>query len=163
MPKSVSKIVTFAIFILGSLAAGFIGSSVTTPAIPNWYAQIEKPFFNPPNWVFAPVWTLLYILMGTAASFVWLERKKKGEGKKVKVAMVVFAAQLILNTLWSSLFFYFQNPALAFFEIIFLWVSIALMIKLFYRINKAAGLMIFPYIAWVSFASILNFAVWQLN
>jgi benzodiazapine receptor len=140
--------------------AGFIGSVFTTPAIPNWFANINKPSFNPPNWVFAPVWTTLYLLMGIALFLIW----RKGLNKKdVKIAVSVFAFQLVLNSLWSFLFFGLQSPLAAFIEIIFLWAAILVSIILFFRISKIAGCLLIPYILWVSFASVLNFAIWQLN
>jgi len=142
------------------LLAGTIGSIATSPAIPTWYASLQKPFFSPPNWVFAPVWTLLYILMGVSAYLVW----SRGFGdKRVKPALAVFGVQLFLNVLWSILFFGMRSPFYAFAEIIFLWLAIALAIARFYGISKNAAYLLVPYLLWVSFASLLNFAVWQLN
>lgn len=140
--------------------AGFIGSFFTTPNIPTWYAGVAKPDFNPPNWLFAPVWTTLFTLMGISLYLVWMKGQKN---PPVKKAMLVFAVQLTLNTIWSLLFFGMQNPRLAFFEILALWVSIAVTIILFWRIDRRAGIMLIPYIAWVSFATLLNYYIWMLN
>jgi benzodiazapine receptor len=142
------------------LIVGFVGSIFTTPAIPTWYATINKPTFNPPSWVFAPVWTTLYVLMGVALYLVW---EKGLADKKVKLAVSIFGLQLILNSLWSALFFGLQNPFYAFIEIIFLWLTIAANIRVFWSIDKKAGLLLIPYLLWVSFASVLNYFIWQLN
>ncbi len=138
--------------------AGIIGSIFTTSSIPTWYASINKPAFNPPNWIFAPVWTTLFILMGISLFLIWERGLEKN-----KLAVSVFGAQLALNTLWSLLFFGIQNPFLAFIEIIFLWIAIAASIILFYRIDKRAAYLLIPYILWVSFAAFLNYSIWILN
>jgi benzodiazapine receptor len=140
--------------------AGIIGSVFTTPAIPRWYANINKPSFNPPNWVFAPVWTTLYLLMGISLFLVW--RTGLNE-KDIKIAVAVFILQLVLNALWSFLFFGLESPFAAFIEIIFLWAAILISIILFFRISWVAGALLIPYILWVSFASVLNFSIWRLN
>ena len=140
--------------------AGVIGSVFTFSSIPNWYAGINKPDFNPPNWVFGPVWTSLYTLMGVSLYIVWSKGLKN---KKARTALIAFGAQLVLNSLWSVLFFGLQNPFLAFVEIILLWVAILISLVLFYRISKTAGLLLVPYLLWVSFAALLNFSIWQLN
>jgi len=138
--------------------AGFIGSFATTPAIPGWYQSLNKPFFNPPNWLFAPVWTLLFILMGIAAWLVFT----KGNKQKAQ-ALKLFFIQLLFNTLWSILFFGFKSPALAFGEIIILWILIYQTKKAFLKQDKLAGWLLLPYLAWVSFAFILNFSIVMLN
>ena len=140
--------------------AGIIGSLFTAPSIPLWYANINKPSFNPPSWVFAPVWTTLYLLMGIALFLVWRKGLKR---KDLKIAFAVFIFQLILNTLWSILFFGLKSPFVAFIEIVLLWISILISIILFFRISKVAGALLIPYLLWVSFASVLNFAIWRLN
>ena len=140
--------------------AGMVGAIFTTPSIPTWYAGIVKPTFSPPNWIFAPVWTILFALMGIAAYLVY----EKGTDKKaIKVALSIFAIQLILNTLWSIIFFGMHNPGIAFIEIIFLWIAILLTIIAFFKISKPAAYLLIPYILWVSFASFLNLSIWQLN
>jgi benzodiazapine receptor len=146
------------LFILICQLAGIVGSVFTTPAIPTWYAGISKPDFTPPNWLFAPAWTTLFLLMGVALYLIW----EKGF-KKNRIAVYVFAAQLILNIIWSLLFFGLQNPFFAFVEIIILWIAILATIILFCRVRKEAGIILIPYIAWVSFAALLNYSVWMLN
>ena len=155
MKKWVSRLL---IAILICQFAGIIGSVFTTPSIPTWYAGINKPDFNPPNWLFAPVWTTLFFLMGISLYLVW----EKGI-KTSRLAVYVFSAQLILNIIWSLLFFGLQNPFFAFIEIIILWVAILATILLFYRISKKAAILLIPYIAWVSFAAFLNYSIWILN
>jgi len=140
--------------------AGIIGSVFTYPSIPTWYAILAKPSLNPPNWVFAPVWLLLYTLMGISAYMIW----EKGISKKeVKHAIYVFSAQLILNSLWSILFFGLRSPIAGLIDIVILWGLIIATIVLFFRISKIAGYLLIPYILWVSFAVYLNFAIWILN
>lgn len=140
--------------------AGAIGSVLTSPAIPGWYAGIVKPSFNPPSWIFGPVWITLYALMGIAAWLVWLRRSEQGSAKQ---ALQIFGLQLALNALWSPLFFGLQNPGLAFAEIILLWLAIVATIRAFYSIKPLAAYLLVPYLAWVSFAAFLNYSIWQLN
>lgn len=154
------KVLKLALCVLFCQAAGIVGAVFTSPAIPAWYANLHKPAFNPPGWIFAPVWTLLFLLMGISAFLVW---NKIGEDKKVKTALSLFVLQLALNTLWSVLFFGLRSPLYAFGEIIILWLAILATILNFYRVSKAAALMLLPYILWVSFAVILNFAIVALN
>ena len=148
------------ISLLVCLVAGFLGSIFTTPSITTWYASLTKPSFNPPNWLFAPVWTILFILMGISAFLVWQKGLKK---KGVKKALVFFLAQLIFNVLWSFFFFKFHSPFLALLDIIFLWFLILLTMIKFFKINNTASLLLIPYLLWVSFASILNYAIYRLN
>jgi len=157
--KIVEILILFSSIIICQLA-GLIGSVFTTAAIPHWYENINKPSFNPPNWVFAPVWTTLYLLMGIALFLIW--RKGLNE-KDIKIAIAVFVFQLVLNSLWSFLFFGLESPFAAFIEIIFLLLAILVSIILFFRISWVAGTLLIPYILWVSFASVLNFAIWRLN
>lgn len=153
-----NKIWKFVISILVSLSAGAIGGIFTTSAIPTWYAALQKPVFNPPNWLFGPAWTVLYILMGIALYLVWTSVK---ENKKV--AYIVFFVQLALNALWSIIFFGAHELGWAFFEIVVLWLAILGTIIVFYRLVKPAAYLLIPYILWVTFAAILNFAIWRLN
>jgi len=154
------NILKLAASIIICLSAGFIGSIFTADSISTWYAEIEKPFFNPPNWVFAPVWTTLFILMGISLYLVW----KRGIAKEgVKIALTLFGVQIVLNTLWSILFFGMKSPFLAFMEIIILWAAILLTILKFMKISKTAGYLLVPYILWVSFAAVLNFSIFILN
>ena len=141
-------------------AAGILGSVFTAPAIPGWYAGLKKPSFSPPNWVFGPVWITLYALMGVAAYLVFKEGWEKKEGR---IALAIFAAQLVLNSLWSFLFFGLRNPLLGLVDIVLLWLLILVTIWKFYAINKTAGLLLLPYIAWVSLATALNFFIFKLN
>jgi benzodiazapine receptor len=140
--------------------AGGIGAIFTSPAIPTWYASLEKPAFQPPNWLFFPVWTTLYTLMGIAAFLVW---RKGLDLSRVRVALGIFAVQLVLNTAWSIVFFGAQELFGALIVIAILWIVILINIVTFWRISKVAGALLIPYILWVSFASLLNYSVWVLN
>lgn len=143
------------------LVIGYFSGIVTQSSITTWYPTIEKPSFNPPNWIFAPVWTALYVMMGIAAGLVWNLIEIKRE--EVRSALIFFAIQLALNSLWSFLFFGLKNPLLAFIEIIILWLMIYETYNKFSKLNKIAGYLFIPYILWVSFATVLNFAIWKLN
>lgn len=142
------------------LLAGFIGSIFTFQAIPTWYATLNRPSIAPPNWIFGPVWTTLYILMGIALYLVW---EKGLDKKEVKIGLIWFAIQLILNTKWSFLFFGMHSPLYGLVAIVFLWFSILLTIIYFFKVSKAAGWLLVPYILWVSFAAYLNYSFWLLN
>jgi benzodiazapine receptor len=140
--------------------AGGIGSLATTKAIPTWYAGLTKPSFNPPNWLFGPAWTLLYLLMAVAAFLVW----KQGLGAPgVKLALGVFVFQLVMNSLWSVFFFGMRSPLAGLVDIIVLWFAIVVTIFLFFRVSAPAGILLLPYIGWVSFAAVLNAAILALN
>ncbi len=139
--------------------AGGIGSYFTFSEISSWYSTLEKPFFNPPNFLFGPVWTILYILMGYSFYLVWISKDSSRKHSAIKL----FLTQLTLNTLWSFIFFGLHNPTLAFINIIFLWISILLTIKVFFIISKISAYLLIPYILWVTFASILNLAIVILN
>jgi tryptophan-rich sensory protein len=141
-------------------AAGFIGSIFTTPNIPTWYAMLKKPAFAPPNWLFAPVWTTLFLLMGIALFLIW---RKGLNNQPVRTAFTIFILQLIVNILWSMMFFYFMFPLGGFVVIIALWLLILLTIIHFINISRVAGILLIPYLLWVSFASVLNFMLWRLN
>ncbi len=148
----------FAIII--SELAGIVGSLLTFSSIPTWYVTVVKPSFSPPNWIFGPVWTTLYALMGVALFLVW----QKGFARKdVKVAIALFSIQLMLNACWSIIFFGNHNIGGAFLEIIFLWIAIVATIISFFKISRPAGYLLLPYIAWVSFAAFLNYTLWTLN
>lgn len=140
--------------------AGLLGSLVTVTGPGSWYAGIAKPAFSPPGFLFAPVWTTLYILMGISLYLIWME----GTGRKdVRIALGVFAIQLVLNGLWTFLFFGLQSPILGLAEILVLWVFIVLTIVLFHRIRKTAAYLLVPYLLWVSFAAFLTYTIWTLN
>ncbi|MCX8015779.1 MAG: tryptophan-rich sensory protein [Patescibacteria group bacterium] len=136
-----------------------IGSYFTTPNIVSWYQYLKKPSFAPPNWLFGPAWILFYFLMAVAAFLVWRER----ENKNIKSALSIYLIHLIFNALWSIIFFGLKNFGFAFFEIVILWILILLTIIKFYKIKPLAAFLLIPYILWVTFASILNLAVWMLN
>jgi tryptophan-rich sensory protein len=157
--KAKSILVLAACIVLCELA-GIIGSIFTISAIPTWYAGLEKPFFTPPSWAFAPVWLSLYFLMGIALYLV-LEAKPKN--KTPFIAFGTFGIQLALNVLWSIIFFGLKNTALAFAEIILLWIAIFLTILEFHKVSKKSAWLLLPYILWVSIASALNLSVWLLN
>jgi len=140
--------------------AGVIGSVFTISAIPNWYAGLVKPALNPPAWVFGPVWTTLYALMGVAAFLIW---RMGWERKEVKMALGVFGIQLFLNAIWSIIFFSLHSPGWALVDIVLLWLAIVWTIAVFYKISKPAAYLLVPYLLWVSFASYLNYAIWVLN
>ncbi len=144
--------------VLLSEGAGILGSFFTFSSIPTWYTTLVKPSFSPPNFVFGPVWTALYALMGISLYLVWTSKAKSKQ-----YAIKLFFIQLGLNTFWSIIFFGLKNPGLAFIEIIALWVAILLTIKAFQKISKKASYLLYPYFAWVSFATILNFSIWALN
>ena len=129
---------------------GYSASIVTRPSVETWYPTIIKPSFNPPNWIFMPVWTLLYILMAVAAGLVW--DKIKEQNQEVKVALGFFLIQLTLNAIWSYIFFGLKNPMLALIEIALLWLMIYETYLKFIKINKTAGYLLIPYMAWVAFA-----------
>jgi translocator protein len=145
--------------VLLCLAIGAISGIATSSSVKTWYVTLEKPFFNPPNYLFGPVWTILYILMGISLYLI-LQSPKNEIRKK---AIIIFIIQLVLNFCWSFLFFKFNLLGISFAEIILIWISILFMIITFYKINKNAALLQVPYLLWVSFASVLNGSIWFLN
>lgn len=155
--KNWSKLV---VSVIGCELVGFLGTPFTIPAIPNWYATLNKPFFAPPNWIFGPVWTLLYLLMGIAFYLIW----KQGWGKKkIKTAGRLFLSQLALNFIWSPIFFGLRAPLLGLVVILAMWTLIVMTMKKFYPISRPAFYLLIPYIFWVSFATLLNAAIALLN
>lgn len=156
--KSRNIIVLIAAIIICQLA-GAIGAIFTTPKIATWYASINKPIFNPPNWIFGPVWTTLFLMMGFSLYLIWISKSSKDR----TFALCFFGMQLLFNIVWSVLFFGLQNPFLAFIEIIILWLAILLTIIYSYKVSKDASYLMIPYILWVSFAAVLNFAIYFLN
>ena len=145
------------LFVLVTLAVGALGTLFTEPSIPTWYAALNHPAIAPPNWVFAPVWTTLYVLMGLAAWRAW-----KMVGLK-SPAMAAYAIQLILNLGWSAIFFSLHQIGAALAEIVVLWLAILLTLILFWRADRLAGVLMLPYLAWTGFAAVLTHAFWQLN
>ncbi len=140
--------------------AGVLGSFFTIPAIPNWYAKLNKPFFSPPNWLFSPVWIGLYTLMGISLFIIWNTTENRPQFKK---GLVFFFMQLVLNPFWSMFFFGLRSPLAGLIEMIFLWSAIVVTIFYFIKLSRWAGMLLLPYLAWVSFAFILNFSLWILN
>jgi benzodiazapine receptor len=155
------KILRIAVVLMTCLVIGYLSGMVTRESITTWYPKLVKPFFNPPNWVFAPVWTVLYIMMGIAGGLVW--NKIETDEKTVKTAFKFFMIQLALNAAWSFIFFYLHNPFLALIEIVLLWLMIFETYNQFKKIDSKAGMLLLPYLAWVSFAAFLNASVWWLN
>jgi tryptophan-rich sensory protein len=140
--------------------AGLFGAIFSYPSIPTWYTVLQKPIFIPPSWVFTPVWILLYLLMGIALYLVW---DKGLESEAVRAGLLVFGVQLILNVLWSILFFGFKVPLYAFVEIVILWGAILATILKFNRVSRLAAWLLAPYVVWVTFAAFLNFSIYWLN
>jgi translocator protein len=138
-------------------AAAGLGSLLTRPALPGWYASLTKPSWTPPNWLFGPVWTMLFLMMATAAWLVW---------GKIGIAarpMQLFLIQLLFNVAWSGLFFRMRSPRAAFAEIILLWATILATTVAFWRTTPIAGWLLLPYLIWTGYAAVLNFSIWRLN
>lgn len=146
------------LFIFICLGAGALGSIFTSGSIASWYVFLNKPQFSPPNWLFAPVWTILYIMMGSSAYLVW--RKMTMESIK---AMQLFWGQLVVNVFWSIIFFGWRSPFLALVWIMLLWILVVLMILKFDKIDRISVWLLYPYFAWISFAVYLNYSIWVLN
>lgn len=153
------QIVALVVFVAICFSAGFIGSFFTAASLSDWYASLNKPLFNPPNWVFAPVWSTLYLLIGISGWLVW---RRRGENR-VALVLSLFSLQLLLNAFWSVIFFGLREPGWAALEIVLLWAAIALYAVAAWRVSKAASLLMLPYLAWVGFAAVLNFSIWLLN
>lgn len=153
------KIIKLLTCIMASLAVGAIGSIATIPNIPIWYAGLDKPWFNPPNWIFGPVWTILYVLMGVALYLVWTSQSKRGKRR----AFALFGIQLFLNTAWSIVFFGLHTPWAAVGIIALLLIFIIITMIEFRRFSRIAMYLLVPYLAWVSFASLLNISIAVLN
>jgi len=142
--------------------AGVVGSIFTISAIPAWYAGLQRPSFSPPNWIFGPVWILLYLLMGISVYLIW-SACAKPLAEEDRNTLTIFWIHLFLNATWSIVFFGLQSPFWAFFNIIILWLFIITLIIKFWKINKWASYLLVPYLLWVSFASVLNYFIWYLN
>ena len=154
------QFVPFIICLIIPLTIGAIGGFFTMESVKTWYTTLNKPSFNPPNYLFGPVWSTLYAIMGIASYLVW---KKRNVAKNYALAASVYFIQLILNLMWSFIFFYQQQIGFALIEIIILLIAIIINSVLFYRINKVAGLLYIPYIMWVSFATVLTYSIYMLN
>lgn len=155
--KELPKLV---VSILIPLFVGYLGAVTTIASIPTWYATIAKPSWAPPNWIFGPVWTILYVLMGIALYLVW---SKGLHRKDVQFAIIIFAVQLLLNLSWSVVFFGYHALFASFSLVLILWLAILANLIAFYVISKTAGLLMVPYILWVSIASYLNYSIYLLN
>ena len=159
LPQGASQWIALACAVALCFAAAGVGSLYTTPAIPGWYASLQKPAFSPPNWIFGPVWTLLYLMMAVAVWMVWRERGFGG----APLPLTLFAVQLTLNALWSIIFFGWRRPDLALVEIFFLWAAIFATMLSFWRVSQFAAWLMWPYLLWVTFAGFLNLSIWKLN
>ncbi|MCE5297753.1 MAG: tryptophan-rich sensory protein [Methanoregulaceae archaeon] len=153
-----------ALILIGAIVlcncAGFLGALVTSTGPGTWYESLVKPAFNPPSWIFAPAWTILYILMGISLYLVIMEGRK---GRDVRIPLVLFAIQLILNTIWSFAFFALESPVAGLMVILPLWIFILATMIAFFPVRKAAAWLLIPYLLWVSFATVLNYAIYILN
>ena len=160
MVMKLTIVIKFIICLALTFSAALLGSLFTRNAKADWYANLNKPSFTPPNWLFGPAWTTLYVLMAVSVAIVW----HKGLDKPaVRIALALFLLQLILNGLWTPLFFGLKMPLLAFIEILLLWTAIGVTILAFARVSLAAAVLLLPYILWTSFAAVLNFSIWLLN
>ncbi|HEX9979595.1 MAG TPA: TspO/MBR family protein [Flavobacterium sp.] len=156
-----NKYLKIAVMVVTCLAAGYFSGIATQSGVDTWFPTLEKPFFNPPAWVFAPVWSMLYIMMGVAAGIVW--GRIDFQKEEVRKGLTFFAVQLALNVLWSILFFGMKNPLLALIEIVILWLMIYETYLKFRLVDKIAGYLLIPYLIWVGFATVLNASIWWLN
>ncbi len=156
MDKKLRIFVSVIIILIAGLSSGYL----TSTAINDWYVYLKKPFFSPPNWIFAPVWTILYIMMGISFGLIW--NTIKIENIKSS-ALYIFSLQFVLNLIWSFLFFGLKNPMIALIDIILLWILIIICIKIFLPIHKIAAQLLYPYLLWVSFATLLNASILYLN
>ncbi len=147
------------VLIVICFAASGLGGAVTYPQIKNWYAALAKPTWNPPDWIFGPAWSVLYLSMAVAAWLVW----RQGGLAGARWPLSLFGFQLLLNMVWSWLFFGLHSPGIAFVDVVLLWVAISATTIAFWRRSFVAGLLFLPYLAWVSFAAVLNFWIWRLN
>lgn len=157
--KKLQETVGLAVWVVITFSAAGIGSVFTRKTVENWYVGISKPEWTPPNWVFGPVWTTLYLMMAFAAWLVWRNRRLSD----VRTTLSIFALQLMLNAFWSVAFFGLKNIGLALIDIVFLWLAIGATITLFLKVNRLAGWLLIPYLLWVTFAGILNLKIWTMN
>lgn len=153
------SLIKLIISLLLPLSVGAVAGMFTSQAVPTWYASLNRPSFSPPNWVFGPVWSTLYTILGVSFFLIW----KENPSKQRNLAIIVFSIQMLLNFVWSFIFFYFNMIGAALIEIILLWLSIVTMIYLFYKVKPLAAYLNIPYLLWVSFATILNAGYFFLN
>jgi tryptophan-rich sensory protein len=154
------RLATYLGWIIVSEFAGVLGALATTSAIPTWYAALSKPAWTPPNWIFGPVWTVLYAVMGIAAARVWIRHRQTSAGKR---SLALFGAQLAMNAEWPVLFFGLHAVGAALVAILILWAAILALILWWWRLERPSSLLLIPYLAWVSYATALNAAIWRLN
>ncbi len=159
MPRNLREFGEVLVAIAVCESAGGLGAIATKDGTKTWYPRLKKPSFNPPSWVFGPVWTTLYAMMGVSGWLLWRRR----EDEAAQRAGALFAVQLILNTLWSFIFFRWRSPGWAFLEVIVLWAAIVMTIRAAWRVDPLAGALLIPYLLWTSFALLLNGRIWQLN
>lgn len=162
LPRTAGSAAALAGFILLCLAAGFLGSMLTAPGLEPWYAGLAKPSFNPPDRIFAPVWTILYVLMGYAVWRIWARPGPSGEPVRRR-AYMYFALQLVLNVSWSAAFFFLQSPGLGLAVILALLVAIIVTMIAFFRQDRLAGMVFVPYLLWAGFAAVLNLSIARMN
>jgi len=155
----IANLVSFVLAQVACFAAAGIGGAFTASSVRTWYQEIAKPTWTPPEWVFGPVWTVLYAMMGIAMWLVW----RSGGWPRARVALILFGVQLLLNTGWSIIFFGARSPGLAFAEILLLWCAILATMVAFWSHSKAASVLLVPYVAWSSFAAYLNLTIWRMN
>lgn len=153
------SLIGLSVALLICLGAGGLGGLFTSQSVRAWYPLIQKPSWTPPSWLFGPVWTTLYVLMGVAAWLVW----RRDPERPARGALLLFLGQLVLNVLWSALFFGLRAPGLAFAEIVVLELAVLGTLVAFWRHSRVAGMLLIPYLLWVGFASALNLAIWRLN
>jgi tryptophan-rich sensory protein len=153
------QVIALAISLVICLGAAGIGSMLTIPSIPTWYSTLQKPSWNPPNWLFGPVWTVLYISMAVAAWLIW----RQSSSFDVRLPLTLFAIQLALNVAWSGIFFRLHLVGAAFLEVTLLWIFILATTIAFGAVSRTAGYIMVPYLLWVTFASTLNGTIWRLN
>jgi benzodiazapine receptor len=142
-----------------TMGAGIAGTLLSRVQASQFYQQLQRPSWAPPSWVFGPVWTLLYLMMGTAAWMVW----RKAGFAEARFAPVLFLVHLLFNAAWTGIFFGLELPGVAFAEILVLWLMIALLLVRFWSVEPASGMLMLPYLVWVSYAAALNFALWRMN
>jgi benzodiazapine receptor len=153
------QIIKLIVSLILPLALGTIAGIFTAQSVPEWYATLNRPSFNPPNWIFGPVWTTLYIIMGISLFLIWRQDMRKERN----LAILVFMLQLLFNFGWSFIFFHFKMIGFALIELILLWISIVIMLVLFYKIKPIASYINIPYLLWVTFATVLNGSYYFLN
>jgi tryptophan-rich sensory protein len=162
-PSLPHRLAALVLSLFAVFAVAALGGLATASGTASWYATIAKPSFNPPSWVFGPVWTLLYILMAVAAYLLWSAPIRPEAAPIRRWALIAYAVQLLLNLAWSPAFFALQSPFAGVLVIVPLWISILVTLLLAWRVRRSAAMLLLPYLAWVSFAALLNMAIWRLN